>query len=176
MADTPKGRSGRPIGSTIHILHTTIEWICVVLLAVMIVVTVYQVFMRSVLNDATSWSEEVALLLMIWFGYLGMALGVREKTHISIEFVFDHLPLGVRIVVDAIGRILVSAFACAMVWEGIRLTSISTVQRFPATRLPRSSMYLVLVLSGSLMLVYIVEATVKLIRDTRLGRGDAKRG
>ena len=176
MRDTNKSHIGRAIDSAIRLLHTTIEWVCVALLVAMIVVTVYQVFMRSVVNNATSWSEEVALLLMIWFGYLGMALGVRENVHISIEFVFVRLPRGAQIVVGAIGRILVGVFSFAMVWEGVHLTSISTVQRLPATRLPRSSLYIVLILSGFLMVAYIAEAAVKTIRDMRSRRRGETRG
>ena len=176
MSDTNNGRRGRTLDSAIHILHTTIEWVCVALLIAMIVVTVYQVFMRSVVNNATSWSEEVALLLMIWFGYLGMALGVRERVHISIEFVFDRLPRRAQMVVEAIGRILVGVFSFAMVREGVHLTSISTVQRLPATRLPRSSLYIVLVPAGFLMLLYIVETAMKTIRDMRSDREGGTRG
>ena len=127
--------------------------------------------MRSVMNRAASWSEEVSLLMMIWFGYLGMALGVREDVHISIEFLFDRIPRGLQIVVEAAGRISIGVFSFAMLREGLRLMSISTVQRMPATRLPRSSLYIVLILSGFLMLVYILEAAVKMVRDIRFGQG-----
>ena len=83
--------------------------------------------MRSVMNRAASWSEEVSLLMMIWFGYLGMALGVREDVHISIEFLFDRIPRGLQIVVEAAGRISIGVFSFAMLREGLRLMSISTV-------------------------------------------------
>lgn len=148
-------------------VHRVIEWVCVLLLVVMIGVTVYQVFMRSVLNRATSWSEEIALLTMIWFGYMGMALGVRERVHISVDFLFERLPRNAQIVMDAVGRILVSVFAFTMLRQGLYLTSISTIQRFPATQIPRSFMYVVLVISGFLMLLYVVESAIQMI--VRLG-------
>lgn len=162
--------------AAVNVIHRLIEWFCVLLLVVMIVVTVYQVFMRSVLNRATSWSEEIALLTMIWFGYMGMALGVRERVHISVDFVFERLPRTTQIVMDAVGRILVSVFAFTMLTQGVYLVSISTVQRFPATQIPRSVMYVVLPISGFLMLLYVVEsilqAVVGLLQERREGRDD----
>jgi TRAP-type transport system small permease protein len=160
----------------VNVLHRTIEWTCVLLLVIMIVVTVYQVFMRSVLNRATSWSEEIALLTMIWFGYMGMAIGVRERVHISVDFVFERLPGKAQIVMDAVGRVLVSVFAFTMLRQGFYLASISTVQRFPATRIPRSVMYVVLIISGFLMLLYVVESVIQAVLRFRNARADGSNG
>jgi TRAP-type C4-dicarboxylate transport system permease small subunit len=164
------------VTATIDVVHRVIELLCVLLLLVMIIVTVYQVFMRSVLNSATSWSEEIALLMMIWFGYMGMALGVRERVHISVDFLFERLPRIVQILMDAIGRILVSVFAFTMLQQGMFLTSISTIQRFPATRIPRAWMYIVLVISGFLMLLYVVESILQTLLRLQRIRREAQNG
>lgn len=176
MAVANKNHHRRLPDSGIRILHTMVERVCVALLVMMIIVTVYQVFMRSVVNRSASWSEEAALLMMIWFGYLGMALGIREDVHISIEFVFDRLPRRLQIALETIGRILIGVFSFAMLRQGIRLSVISSVQRLPATRLPRSSLYIILILSGFLMLIYILEALVKMIRSMGCGPGGDARG
>lgn len=162
--------------ATVDLIHRAIEWLCVLLLIVMIAVTVYQVFMRSVLNSATSWSEEIALLMMIWFGYLGMALGVRERVHISVDFLYERLPRVAQIFMDGIGRILVSVFAFTMLRQGIFLTSISTIQRFPATRIPRAWMYVVLVISGFLMMLYVLESIFQSALRLQRLRGEARNG
>lgn len=44
----------------------------------------WQVFGRFVLNSSPSWTEQAALLLMIWYVMLGAAAGVKEGFHIRI--------------------------------------------------------------------------------------------
>jgi TRAP-type C4-dicarboxylate transport system permease small subunit len=152
-----------PITRVIDFLHATVETVSVILLFIMIVVTVYQVVMRGVFRSPTSWSEEVALLLMIWFGYLGMVLGIRENVHISVEFFFDLLPEWMQFILDIVNNVLLAVFSYFMLVEGMRLMQVSRAQRFPATRLNRSWMYAVMLVAGALMILYILEKLAHVI-------------
>jgi len=67
--------------------------ICHLLLVAITAVTVAQVFLRFALNSPTSWSEEIALLFLIWFGLLAVAVGIRRHEHVAITFLRDLLPL-----------------------------------------------------------------------------------
>ena len=58
--------------------------IAMIFLVTMIVIVSTTVFTRYVFNFTLRWSDEVALLMMIWFGFIGMALGVKENIHLSI--------------------------------------------------------------------------------------------
>jgi hypothetical protein len=47
---------------------------CHLLLVAITMDTVAQVFLRLLLNSPTRWSEEIALLFLIWFGLLAVAV------------------------------------------------------------------------------------------------------
>lgn len=68
------------------------ESILVLLLSLMSILVGVQVFMRYVLNDSLTWSEELARYCFIWATYIGMSYGVRENAHIYVEAVTNRLP------------------------------------------------------------------------------------
>lgn len=153
-----------PVTRAIDVLHGMVETVSVILLFIMIAVTVYQVVMRGVFRSPTSWSEEIALLLMIWFGYLGMVLGVRDNVHISVEFFFDRLPEWLQFTLEIVNNALLAVFSYFMLVEGMRLMEVSRAQRFPATRINRSWMYAVMLVAGALMFLYIGERLTYIVR------------
>ena len=51
----------------------------------------WQVFGRFVLNSSPSWSEQAALMLMIWYVFLAAAAGICEGFHIRITLFEDSL-------------------------------------------------------------------------------------
>lgn len=60
------------------------EVLLVLTFAIMSSFIVLQVFMRYVLNNSLSWSEEMARYLFIWLTYLGISYGVRKDKHIRV--------------------------------------------------------------------------------------------
>ena len=67
----------------------------VVLLAVVLIVCA-QVVSRKFFNYSIIWSEEVALLLMVWMAFISMAIGVAKDIHIRITLFFDLFPKPVQ--------------------------------------------------------------------------------
>lgn len=59
---------------------------------VMAAVLMYQVFMRYVMHNATSWSDEVATLMFVWMAMLAIPIGIRRHEHISVEYFVGKLP------------------------------------------------------------------------------------
>lgn len=55
-----------------------------------------QVFCRYVLNDALSWSEELAGYFFHWATFLGASVAFYENTHISVTYFIDRVP-GIRL-------------------------------------------------------------------------------
>ena len=60
-----------------------------IMLLAMIVIVCFQVFARKLFSYTPTWSLDVTIFLLIWFSFLGIAMGFRERIHLaftSIEF------------------------------------------------------------------------------------------
>ena len=66
-------------------LHKLEEWLIATLLAVMTAITFMQVVARYVFNYSFVWALELVTYLFAWLIFLGMAYGVRMKSHIGVD-------------------------------------------------------------------------------------------
>jgi TRAP-type C4-dicarboxylate transport system permease small subunit len=122
------------------------------MLVAMVVIICYQVVMRE-LGRSPSWSEEVAILLMIWFGILSIPIGVKLHLHIGIEYFFNTLPKRIQWVVSRLIYLLIAAFGIVMITSGIELVEFMSMSTLPATKLPSAVKYAVIPLAG-ITLIY----------------------
>lgn len=58
-------------------------------LAAMVVVVTMTVIMRYCFNTGIGWAEEVPRLLVTLFTFLACAMGVRDKTHMSVGIIYN---------------------------------------------------------------------------------------
>ena len=63
-----------------------------ILLSLMILIAFSQVILRNVFNEGILWGDIFILQLVLWVGFLGASLAVRESKHISIDFLPHFLP------------------------------------------------------------------------------------
>ncbi len=67
-------------------LEEILKVLLIIITGAMIIIIVYQVFGRYVLNKAPSWTEEIARFCLVWMSFLGAALIVKYKTSIRVTF------------------------------------------------------------------------------------------
>ena len=145
-----------------------VESIMVLLTVAMVVLVSYQVFQRYVLHYTPPWSEELAIYLMIWFGIIGIAAGVRRETHMSLHYFADKMPLRVQRVCAFIKYALILIYMGVLTKQGINMVILTMPQKSPAMGLPVGLVeYLALPFSTVLILLFTVEL---LIRDIKKGR------
>lgn len=88
------------------------------LLALMALITMWQVVTRFVLQQPSTWSELTARSLMIWMVYLGLAVVLRSGSLIAIEVLMAAIPHRLRQVVTiAIAAVTLSVLV-VMTWYG----------------------------------------------------------
>jgi len=138
----------------LRILDRFMEVFSVTSLAIMLTITVFQVGLRYVFNKPTSWSEEITLFALVWFGYVAMAIGVRKDTHISLEFLYDHLGAKGKKILD-IGRYsLLLALAVMMTYYSFPMIKIGMTNNMPATGISRAVLYAPALVGGLLMSLF----------------------
>ncbi len=127
--------------------------VCYGLLIAITGVTAMQVFLRYMLNRPTSWSEEVALLLLIWFGLIAVAVGIRRNEHLAITFLRDRLPWPVARALDYGAQLGMLVFMGVVLWFGQDLIALAGRQLMPASGLPKSWLYVPALVGGGLGMI-----------------------
>ncbi|AKA34575.1 TRAP transporter small permease [Flagellimonas lutaonensis] len=129
----------------------------VLIMAVMVVNVLWQVFSRYVLGTPSSFTDELARFLMIWIGVLGAAYVAGRNGHVAIDVLARRTSGNNQKKLKQLVRIAIVLFCLfAMVIGGLRLVYVTYVleQYSPALGLPLAVVYLVIPLSGLLIIYY----------------------
>ena len=144
-----------------------VEFVMVSLTVIMIALVTYQVFERYVLHYTPPWSEELAVYLMIWFGIIGIAAGVRRKSHMALEYFADKMPQPVQKGLRLFNYVIMLIYTSVLMYEGMNMVELTMSQKSPAIGLPVGYVYLALPVSAVLMVLFILEDLVKEIKKGR---------
>lgn len=119
------------------------EIIIVTCLGTMSVAIGLQVFMRYIMQDSLSWSEELARFLFVFFVYAGISYGVKMKRHVRVEAFTMWLPVRAKAVVRIAADLLFLVFAVFVMyygyWTAARIFKLGQVS--PALELPMGFVY-----------------------------------
>jgi TRAP-type C4-dicarboxylate transport system permease small subunit len=143
----------RIVRSVFAVIERFLEYLSMGMLLAMVMIICYQVVLRYVFNRSPSWSEEIAIVLMIWFGILAIPIGVKHNLHIGIEYIFRKFPIPAQYIISRGIYLLIAGFGLIMIVYGIELTEFMTMSTLPATKITSAVEYVVIPLSG-LMLIY----------------------
>jgi len=141
------------------LLDSVFVWVlklAMVLLVAMVVLVFLNVVLRYGFSSGIHWSEEISLVIVIWFTFIAMALGVKENLHINVSILPKKLPKAFFTVLDCIRDVLVVAIGGIMIFYGWKLTLNGARSFLPATHIPNSINYLVLPVSGIFIVLYAI--------------------
>jgi TRAP-type C4-dicarboxylate transport system permease small subunit len=127
----------------------------------------WQVFTRFVLKNPSSFTEELARFLLIWVGLLGASYAAGKKMHLAIDVVLQSLKKKAKIWTEIVIQVFVFLFSFfVMVIGGLRLVTITLTlnQISAALRVKLGYVYLVLPLSGALIMFYAVVFIIERFR------------
>jgi TRAP-type C4-dicarboxylate transport system permease small subunit len=111
------------------------------------------VFMRYVMLDSISWSEEIMRYGSIWLTFLGAAAASYHAEHLSLDLMrFRGTPL-VRRLHESTLHLLASVFAAVVLWQGVRYCIKNWMQTAPTTGVVMLWAYGAIAVGGALMLI-----------------------
>jgi len=151
-------------------ITAVVKWVMIIMTCVIFFITTFTVFTRYLINYVPSWSEEIPRYLLVWITYLGAALAIKYKEHISLDVFFKLLPLKARQVGHLFLNGLIAIVAVIMVVYGIGLVNHFGDDKMESIPLTNFWLYLVMPISGTLMLLYLAQDTWKRIRG--LGKAE----
>lgn len=127
------------------------------LLSVLVLDVLWQVFSRYVLNAPSSFTDEMAGFLLIWVGLLGAAYVSGKGEHLAIDFFAKKLSDNMQYLVQYFVQIAIILFAVSTLIIGgawLVYTRFFLEVKSSALGIPLGYVYLVLPLSGLLILYY----------------------
>ena len=161
-------QEGRPSSGLLSRINATIArlgmYLSVAGLLVIVTIVFYQVFGRYVLNSSPTWTENLALVLILYVTLIGAAVGVRDAGHIGMDSLLVMLPDRLREKIELVIHVLVAVFGLAMAYNGWILgASVGTV-KIANLGLPEVVRYVPLVASGILIVLFSIEHILALLR------------
>lgn len=144
-----------------NLIHIGMVYLAKVMIIAMVLITFANVVLRYGFASGIMWSEEVALLLAVWFIFIAMALGVKQGLHIHISL-FDaaKMPRWFDFTLNRLRDIIVLAVGIVMFRYGYELVTFTMTSIMPATKWPAGYLYAVLPVSA---VVIMYEAITNLL-------------
>ncbi len=128
--------------------------LAMVLLVAMVIIVFMNVVLRYGFNSGIRWSEEVSLVIVIWFTFIAMALGVKENLHISITVLPKKLPRLFNDSLNIIKYVLELVIGGILFYYGIRLTINGMRSKLPATGISNAINYIILPIAATFIFLY----------------------
>jgi TRAP-type C4-dicarboxylate transport system permease small subunit len=138
-------------------LDKLLETLIIVSVAVLTLDVLWQVFTRFVLKNPCTWSEELAVFMIIWVALLGSAVALGRGSHLGVDYFVSKLPEKLRIKCEFVVFFLIAAFSLTVfVIGGINLviSILRLGQISPSLGIEVGYVYLAIPISGFFMTLY----------------------
>ena len=96
------------------------EWIGGGLFLIIFLILVTQIFFRQVLQSPLIWSEELAKLLFVYVGMLGISVAIRKQEHVYIDFLTNLMPPTIRKIANTFVQLIVFLGVIFFIHFGIK--------------------------------------------------------
>ncbi|MCC5465939.1 TRAP transporter small permease [Pelosinus baikalensis] len=141
------------ISSLLLSIDKAFEELSKIMLLIMIVIVCFQVFVRKLFSYTPTWSLDITIFLLIWFSFLGIAMGFRERIHLaftSIQFSEKS-----NFYIEKLISIFEIVFSLILIVYGTKLMINDFGQTIPTMgNLPIAYRTLAIPVSGVLILFY----------------------
>ncbi len=125
--------------------------------------TCYQVFMRFIIGQPSTWSEVLVRSIMIWTVYLAAAAAFREGAMIAAEVVVRAVPRPLGKAMQIFAGLLSFVFLAILVWTGIDMVGRTQVQVLSGLEIPIFWVYLALPIGSTLAMLAVFVRTSELL-------------
>ena len=124
-------------------------------LIVMTLLTCWQVFTRYVLNNPSTWSEELVGYLFAWASLFGASLITGERGHMNIPVVVELMPAGAQKFFAIFGEIIAMAFsAVVLILGGYQTTQLAMGQMTSSLGVAVGVFYVTMPICGVINILY----------------------
>lgn len=140
-------------------LNKGLEALLVLLMSVLVIDVLWQVAARYLLSNPSSFTDELAGFLLIWVGLLGAAYVAGRNEHLAIDILLQKTRESRRKNLELTIQFCIFIFAFFVMFLGgswLVYTRFMLKVQSASLQLPLGYVYIVLPLSGSLIMYYSI--------------------
>lgn len=150
---------------------------CIFLFGEMVVVGMYQILTRFVLNNPSTISEELLTYSFAWMALFSAAYIFGKRDHMRMGFLADKVTGTAKKVLEIVIELLIIAFAgSVMVYGGITIMGLTMTQTSASLPVTVGVLYTALPLSGIVIVIYGISNIIDLIQGKGLDHEESERG
>lgn len=150
------------------VIDTCLSWGCIGIFMALVLIGLYQILVRYVLNSPSTVSEELLTYGFTWMSLLSAALVFGRREHMRMGFLADRITGKARVVLEVVIELLIFAFVgIVMVYGGLEIVKLTMSQTTASLGIPMGVVYLVVLLSGIITAVYCVLNIIDLCSSHR---------
>jgi TRAP-type C4-dicarboxylate transport system permease small subunit len=140
----------------------------------MVVILSWQVISRYVLNDPSTFTEELLRLGLVWLSLLGAAYSAGRGSHMAIDLLRD-LSRGrfrkfLKLLVP-VSFIIFSIYV--LILGGLHSIQIASKQLTAVLQMPMSSFYAALPVCGVLLIMYAILNLIDVLKEPTTNQSDS---
>ncbi len=151
-------------------IDKALEWMLVFLMSILVLDVLWQVTSRYIMNAPSSYTDELAGFLLIWVGLFGAAYVAGKREHLAIDLLLQRSPEKRKLKLEIIISVLVILFALVVMVVGgswLVYTRFYLSVKSAALGLPLGVVYLVLPISGLLIVYFDIDNIYNMIKNNR---------
>ncbi len=149
------------------VLSIVCKGVSSVALIFLVMTFAYLVYGRYILNDTPTWIEQSSILLIIFITFISAAVGLWERTHISVAIFPNRLATRYKLLCDMFINILLLLFGIVLAYYAWQLYVFYEDVEIPILEIAQSVTCIPVIISGILTsvfaLTHIVSGVVRLI-------------
>lgn len=115
-----------------------VEFICAILLLVIVGVLLLGVTSRYVFSLPVIWIDEVASISFLWLAMLGSAIAIDRNEHLKLTLFIGMMPERLREFVNALAMLIVAAFLAGLIYPAIDYAIEESYVTSAALNIPNS--------------------------------------
>ena len=132
-------------------LDRILSLISAALMAALILIVLYSVFSRYILNASIAWAEEMSRFIFVSVVCIGAVTAYFREEHLGLDILIKLLPESVHKYVDVVKYVLILFITAFMTWGGWRLMMESFDSVSPALRIRVGYIYMILPVFSALL-------------------------
>lgn len=158
------------------LLNNIESYICRVLLVVFVTLLMVQILSREVFGYSSSWIEELATYLFVWFAYFGASHAAKMSAHNRVTFQFKPFPKIVATICVFISDLIWLVFNMYFVYLSYDFVfhKMNLFWKSQTLGYPMKYFYVILPISFALMSIRVIQVNyLKFVKGVDIADPDA---